>query len=126
MKHLASDIKNIKESLHRIENYIKDKSVNSNPNDIKNLDSMSKAVWKFLSAVYDAHWDSLYVDNSKMLFRNKVKSKFNPQASRTLVNNKDKETIKPTYVFPLPPLIPAKTPKEVNEILKYFKKNNNP
>ena len=61
-----------------------------------------------------------------MLFRNKVKSKFNPQASRTLVNNKDKETIKPTYVFPLPPLIPAKTLKEVNEILKYFKKNNNP
>ena len=126
MKHLASDIKNIKESLHRIENYIKDKSANSNPNDIKNLDSMSKAVWKFLSTVYDAHWDSLYVDNSKMLFRNKVKSKFNPQASRTLVNNKDKETIKPTYVFPLPPLIPAKTLKEVNEILKYFKKNNNP
>ena len=55
MKHLASDIKNIKESLHRIENYIKDKSINSNPNDIKNLDSMSKVVWKFLSAVYDTY-----------------------------------------------------------------------
>ena len=126
MKHLASDIKNIKESLCRMENYIKDKSVNSNPNNIKNLDSMGKTVWEFLSTVYNAHWDSLYVDDSKMLFRNKVKSKFNPQAPRTLVNNKDKKTVKPTYISPLPPPIPAKMPREVNEILKYFKKNGNP
>ena len=44
MKHLASDVKNIKESLCRMWNYIKDKSVNSNPNNIKNLDSVGKAV----------------------------------------------------------------------------------
>ena len=44
MKHLASDVKNIKESLCRMGNYIKDKSVNSNPNNIKNLDSVGKAV----------------------------------------------------------------------------------
>ena len=61
-----------------------------------------------------------------MSFRNKVKSKFNPQASKTPVNNKGKETVKPTYVSPLSPPILAKTPKEVNEISKYFKKNNNP
>ena len=66
------------------------------------------------------------MDNFKILFRNKVKSKFNPQASRTPVNNKDKETVKPTYISPLPPSIPAKTSKEVNKILKYFKKNDNP
>ena len=44
MEHLASDVKNIKESLCRMENYIKDKSINSNPNDVKDLNSMGKAV----------------------------------------------------------------------------------
>ena len=121
----TADIKNIKESLCRMGNYIKDKSVNSNPNNIKDLDSVGKVVWEFLSTVYDAHWDSLYVDDSKMSFRNKVKSKFNPQAPRTPVNNKGKETVKPTYVSPLSLPILAKTPKEVNEISKYFKKNDN-
>ena len=100
MEHLVSDVKNIKESLRRMGNYIKDKSVNSNPNDVKDLDGMGKAVWEFLSTVYDAHWDGLYVDDSKMLFRNKVKSKLNPQAPRTPVNNKGKKTVKPTYVSP--------------------------
>jgi len=33
MKHLAFDVKNIKESLYKIGNYIKDKSVNSNSNN---------------------------------------------------------------------------------------------
>ena len=48
----TADIKNIKESLCRMGNYIKDKSVNSNPNDIKDLDSMGKVVSEFLSTVY--------------------------------------------------------------------------
>ena len=59
-----------------------------------------------------------------MLFRSKVKSKFNPQITKILVNNKGKESVKPTYISFLPPPILAKTPKEVNEISKYFKKNN--
>ena len=124
MEHLASDIKNIKESLHRMQNYIKYKSVNTNPNNIKNLDSIGKVVWELLSPVYDLYWDGLYIDDSKMLFRNKVKSKFNLQVSWALVNNKGKEIVKPTYVSPLLPPILVKTPKEVNEISKYFKKND--
>ena len=32
---------------------------------------------------------------------------------------------KPIYVSALSPLIPEKSPKEVNEISKYFKKNTN-
>ena len=123
MEHLASDIKNIKESLHRIGNYNKDKSVNTNPNDVKNLDSVGKAVWEFLSVVYDSHWDGLYADDSKTSFRNKVKSKFNPQVPQAPVNNKGKETVKPTYISPLSPPISVKTPKEVDKISKYFKKN---
>ena len=31
--------------------------------------------------------------------------------------------VKPSYVSTLPPSIPVKSPKEVNEISKYFKKN---
>jgi len=32
--------------------------------------------------------------------------------------------VKPFYISTLPPPIPAKSPKEVNEISKYFKKNS--
>ena len=63
------------------------------------------------------------MDNSNMLFKNKVKAKFSPQISKTPVNVKDKEVTKSTYVFPLLPPILAKFPMEVNEISKYFKKN---
>ena len=64
------------------------------------------------------------MDDSNMSFRSKVKSKFNPQVPKTLASNKDKETVKPTYIFPLLPPILAKTPKEVNEVSKYFTKVN--
>ena len=66
------------------------------------------------------------MDNSKTSFRNKVKSKFNPQVPWVPVNNKDKETVKPTYISSLSLPILAKIPKEVNEISKYFKKNDTP
>ena len=73
--------------------YIKAKSDSTNSNDVKDLECIGK-----------------------------VKSKFNPQVPKTLVSNKDKETVKPTYIFPLLPPILAKTPKEVNEVSKYFTK----
>ena len=63
------------------------------------------------------------MDDSKMSFRNKVKSKLSPQIVKTPVNTKDKEVVKPTYISPLLPPIPAKSPKEVSKISKYFKKN---
>jgi len=79
IEHLALDVTNIKESLHRMERYIKGKSINSsNANNIKDLKGIGKAVWEFFSVVYNSQWDNLYVDDSKILFRNKVKSKFNP------------------------------------------------
>ena len=40
-------------------------------------------------------------------------------------NNKDKEIVKPTFISSIPSLIFAKSQKEVNELLKYFKKNTN-
>ena len=40
-----SDVKNIKDFLHRMEKYIKGKTINNNnPNDIKDLDSIGKVV----------------------------------------------------------------------------------
>jgi len=66
------------------------------------------------------------VDNNKTTFRNKVKSKFNPQITRPQVNNKGKETAKHIFIFSLSPPIPAKLQKEVNKISKYFKKSDKP
>jgi len=43
MEHLASNIKNIKDFLQRIEKYIQDKSTDNNPNNIKNLRHVEKA-----------------------------------------------------------------------------------
>jgi len=80
--------------------YIMSKSINEgNTNNIKDLEGIGKVIWEFILAFYDAHWDSLYVDDSKILFRNKVKSKFNPQTTKTLVNNESKEGYSQTYLY---------------------------
>ena len=81
MEHLASDIKNIKDSLSRMYKYILEKSINNDKaNKVQDLEGIGKAIWKFISAIYEAHWNSLFVDESKTSFRNKVKLKFSPQA----------------------------------------------
>jgi len=95
--------------------------------NIKDLKDVGKAVWGFLSSIYDSHWDGLYVDNTNTTFRNKVSSKFIPQVPKNLnSNNKEKEMVKPTFISPIPSPILVKTQKEVNELSKYFKKNTNP
>ena len=125
MEQLVSDVKNIKDSLCRIGKYIQGKSIDSNPNNIKNLEDVDKAVWEFLSSIYDLHWDGLYVDEANIIFRNKIKSKFTPQVPKSINNNKGKEIVKSTFISLIPPLISAKLQKEVNELSKYFKKNTN-
>jgi len=126
MEHLVSDIKNIKESLTRMHKYILSKSIdNDKANNIKDLEGIGKTAWEFISFLYKAHWDSLYMNDSKTLFRNMVKSKFSPQIPKPSMNFKEKEMAKPTYVSTLPPPILVKSPKKVKEISKYFKKNTN-
>ena len=66
------------------------------------------------------------MNDNKSTFRSKVRSKFIPQVTKLQVPNKGKEIVKLTFVSPLPPPIPAKSQKEVNEISKYFKKNDKP
>ena len=85
--------------------YIRDKSIDSNPNNIKDLEGVGKVVWEFLSSIYDLHWDGLYVDNTNTTFRNKVSSKFTPQVPKNSnVNNKDNDMVKPTFISSIPPL----------------------
>jgi len=53
MKHLASDSKNIKDSLNFIAKYISNKQVNSsNSNDLEDFHGTGKAIWNFISSVY--------------------------------------------------------------------------
>ena len=85
---------------------------------------MDKAIWEFISTIYKSHWDNFFMDNNKSTFRSKVRSKFISQVTKPQVSNKGKKTIKPTFVSLLPPPILAKSQKEVNEISKYFKKND--
>ena len=44
MEHLVSDIKNIKNSLQRMGKYIRDKSIDNDSNNIKDLKDVGKAV----------------------------------------------------------------------------------
>ena len=61
IEHLASNALNIKESLTRIQKYIAGKFIDGNKaNDVKDLNSMGKAIWEFISTVYESHWDTLY------------------------------------------------------------------
>ena len=127
IEHLAFNISNIKEYLGRIQKYILSKTIESNnANNIKDLKGVSKAAWDLISSLYKAHWDSLYVDDQKTSFRNKVKSKFSPMALNNMNNSEGKNKINFPYVSILPPSIPAKLPKKVNKISKFFKKNPSP
>ena len=63
------------------------------------------------------------VDSTNRLFRNNIKSKFSPQVAKEPTNSKGKNIENLLYVSSLSPSIPVKIAKEVNKILKYFKKN---
>ena len=83
MEHLASDIKNIKESLHRMQKYILGKMINGDKaNDVTDLEGVSKVAWGFIMALYDSHWDGLMVDSTNRTFRNNIKSKFSSQFTK--------------------------------------------
>ena len=56
MKHLASNIKNIKNFLNRIRKYILSKSIKGNKaNNIKDLEGVSKVAWGFISFLYKVY-----------------------------------------------------------------------
>ena len=70
MEHLASDVKNIKESLHCIGKYILNKKIEQGKaNNIADLRGVCEAAWNFISSIYEAGWDELIVDNKNFSFR---------------------------------------------------------
>ena len=84
---------------------ITDKAIDNNPNSINDLEGVGKAVWEFLSSIYNFHWDSLYINNTNITFRNKVSSKFTPRVFKNLnISKKEKEIAKPIFIFSIPPL----------------------
>jgi len=123
MEHLDSDIKNIKKSLSRMEKYILSKSIDGNKaNNIKDFEGLDKAAWGFITALYLSQWDSLIVDSTNQSFRNNIKSKFSLQTAMGATKSKASNISHSLYISTLLPFIPAKSAKEVNEISKYFKK----
>jgi len=126
MEHLPSDIKNIKIFLNSITKYILNKSVKREKvNDFEDFKDVGKVTWDFISAIYSSGWNTLWVNNN-ILFKTKVASKFTPKINSIPKNKDSKKTKKLASVSSLPPFIPMKLPKEIKDIVKYFKKSNNP
>jgi len=129
IKQIALDAKNIKVTLDFMVKYIANKQVNSaHANDLKEFDGMGDAIWKFISSVYEAKWDSLYTDNKSNTLRSKISAKFTLRSASIRNNTKEKTRIPvPVSIEKAPPLppLPAKTKSKVNRISKYFKPTNN-
>ena len=64
------------------------------------------------------------MDKNNLSFRHKVKAQFNSLLPKNVVSNKSRNTDKTATVSALLLPILAKSPKEVVEILKFFKKNS--
>ena len=127
IEQIASDAKNIKDSLNFMARYITNKQVNSNKaNGLEEFKGMGDSIWNFISSVYQAKWDSLYTDNNSTTLRTKISSKFTPRVVPN-PSKSNKEITKHILVTiekaPLPPPLLAKLKKEVNVILKYFQNN---
>ena len=105
--------------------YISNKQVDSlKSNDLKDFNSISKAIWNFISLVDQANWDSLYADKQSNSLRRKIAAKFTPRIQPATSKN-NKEINKPSSVImeKIPLLIPTKSQKKVNVISKFFKSN---
>ena len=119
----GSNAKSIKDSLKFMAKYISNKQMEpANANNLKDLNGMGDAVWNFISSVYESNWDSLYMDNETNTLRRKIAAKFTPRV-QPAPKRSTKETPKstPASIEKIPPLIPAKSQKEINVISKYFK-----
>ena len=105
--------------------YIINKKVNpKTANDLKDFDGIGDSVWNFISAVYQASWNSLHMDNRSKTLKEKISSKFTSRIALNIAKKNSKELPNLTPIsldkVPLPPPLPAKSTKEVNVISKYF------
>jgi len=125
IKHIASNAKNIKDFLKFMAKYISNKQVNSaKANELDDFKGIGEVVWNFISSVYNANWDALVTDNNSTSLRRKIAAKFTSRIQLVLQRS-TKKNYKPTLAsierIPLP--IPAKSPKKVNVISKFFQNN---
>jgi len=106
-------------------NYIKNKSIESNKvNNVPDLKSIGEATWSFISAIYESGWDLLIANKDNQSFRHKFLSKFAPKIQEIKNKPKNNKSDKLASFIKLSPPILAKTPKEIKEILKFFKKSS--
>ena len=110
-------------SLICITKYIKNKKIDSfKVNKVKYLQGISKTVWKFVSALYNAGWNLLIADVHNNSFRQKVSYYCMPKMNNIKTGkSKSKEINKLASVKRLPPPIPTKTPKCYSSKLQGFK-----
>ena len=94
--------------------YIENKKIDpSKSNNVKDLQGIGEAAWKFVSAFYTARWDSLIADVHNNTFRQKVS--YNCTLKTNPIKNgkaKKKDTDKPASIERLSPPIPTKTPRK--------------
>ena len=124
IEQIASDTKSIKDSLNFMARYILNKKVNSSKaNELQDFEDIGDSIWNFLSAIYQANWDSFYMDNKSKSLREKIVSKLSIRTVPTTTKN-NKEQPKPVSAtidkILLPPPLPVKSKKKVNIISKYF------
>jgi len=123
INHITSNAKNIKDFLKFMAKYITNKQINSPiANDLDDFKGIGEAVWNFISSVYDANWDVLSTDNNSTSLRKRISAKFTPRFQPAFQRiNKKKNSPTPASIERLSLPIPAKSPKEVNAISKFFK-----
>ena len=126
IEHLASDIKNIKDSLKFMTKYITNEKIDSSKaNNLVDLKGIGEAVWNFISSIYDANWNVLSIDNNSTSLRRKIASKFTSRMQLTSKKtNKEIKGLSLASIKRLSPSILAKSLKKVYEISKFFKSNN--
>lgn len=122
LKHLASDTKNIKDSLNFVAKYICNKQIDpKKSNNIQDFKGMGEAVWNLISSVYQPNWDSLITGKNSYTLRQKILAKFTPKVKPIPKGDDvDKNKLVPACIKKIPPPIPAKSQKKVNQISKYF------
>ena len=123
IEYLVSDSKNIRDSLNCVAKYISDKQINlKKSNDVEDLKGIGETIWNLIFSVYQLSWDSLYTDNNSATLRQKVVLKFTSKVKPIINgNNGNKNKLVPASIKKLSPPIPMKSPKEINQISKFFK-----
>ena len=120
LKHLASNTKNIKDSLNFVAKYISNKEIDSRKlNDIQDFKGISKAIWNLISSVYQSNWNSLTTDKNLYTVKQKISAKFTPKM-KPIINENNSKSV-PANIEKILSLISVKFLKKVNQISKYFK-----